>query len=426
MTESKGAMRAVDRMVDAIRAEQPPELDWEAVERSLLVRIRRGEGARPQARPVSGVWQALAFAAAAAVVPIALSATGGATPSQAAAEIRAVDVSRVAAAPGEAGAHGERDLAALRSGDAIEASASAVTFADEGKARWTLSPESRLVVRSPMPQSGVGHVVRLTRGSIRVEVQPDLVKHGLVDVLAVEVGQTRIAVHGTVFTVTLRDGEVLVDVEHGVVTVGPTGQRGATVGYQLPAGSSAAFSLDGGRQARWIPHEAARPADPIAALTPVAAARPHAMPAEALLDAAPEVVVDRDTPSVIDPPPAHIVKPAAAPSVPLSPVAAANGGNEPAPSVTAEPPKATMTTASVQSALQRCFRQAHPSSSFDGPKLTASSVFTLKIRADGSVESAQFSPPLPSIQGCAALVYGGRFQAGTSSYSLAIPVQLSQ
>lgn len=431
MTESKGAMRAVDRMVDAIRAEQPPELDWEAVERSLLVRIRRGEGARPQARPVSGVWQALAFAAAAAVVPIALSATGGATPSQAAAEIRAVDVSRVAAAPGEAGARGERDLAALRSGDAIEASASAVTFADEGKARWTLSPESRLIVRSPMPQSGVGHVVRLTRGSIRVEVQPDLVKHGLVDVLAVEVGQTRIAVHGTVFTVTLRDGEVLVDVEHGVVTVGPTGQRGATVGYQLPAGSSAAFSLDGGRQARWVPHEAARPAEPIAALTPVAAAHPRAtssdaVPAEAVLDAAPEVVVDRDTPSVIDPPPAHAVKPATAPPVPPSPVAATKGGNEPAPSVAAELPKATMTTASVQSALQRCFRQAHPSSSFDGPKLTASSVFTLEIRADGSVESAQFSPPLPSIQGCAALVYGGRFQAGTSSYSLAIPVQLSQ
>jgi len=85
-----------------------------------------------------------------------------------------------------------------------------------------------------------------------------------------------------------------------------------------------------------------------------------------------------------------------------------------------------MTAATVQAALQRCFQQAHPRSIFDGPKLTASSTFTLKIRADGSVESAQFSPPLPSIQGCAALVYGGRFQSGTSSYSLSIPVQLSQ
>lgn len=430
MTESKGAMRAVDRMVDVIRAEEPPELDWEAVERSLLVRVRRGEGAKPQARPVSSVWQALAFAAAAALVPIALAGGGSSQPATTGEEVRAVDPSQVAAAPGDAGARGEHDLGALRSGDAIEAAASAVTFADAGKVRWTLSPESRLVVRSPVPESGVGHVVRLTRGSIRVEVQPDLVKQGLVDVLAVEVGHTRVAVHGTVFTVTLRDGEVLVDVEHGVVTVGPTGQRGATTGYQLPAGSSAAFSLDGGRQARWIPREAAKPAEPIAALAPAQNPAPRRAASDVILDdvildEVPEVILDKDTPAMTDPPPAHAAKPAAPPSAP-SPSAASTAGSEPAPAIATEPSRPTMTAATVQAALQRCFQQAHPRSIFDGPKLTASSTFTLKIRADGSVESAQFSPPLPSIQGCAALVYGGRFQSGTSSYSLSIPVQLSQ
>jgi hypothetical protein len=459
VTESKGAMRAVDRMVDAIRAEEPPDLDWEAVERSLLVRIRRGEGAKPAPRPVSSVWQVLAFAAAAALVPLGLSAAGGSAHGPAAAAVRAVDASQVAAAPGEAGARGERDLGALRSGDAIEAKASPVTFTDGGKVRWTLSPDSGLVVRAPfvgpeaepvaggrrelrahVAPSGIGHVVQLTRGSIRVEVEPELAKQAFVDVLAVEVGNTRVAVHGTVFTVTLRDGEVLVDVEHGVVTVGPTGQRGATTGYQLPAGSSAAFSLDGARSARWIPRGAATPAEAVAALEtrrpgvagavfdrasePAAVLEPAPEPA-VLLDRVPDVAVDRDTPAVIDPPPAPAAKPSAPAQVEPSPPASKDGAAA-QPEPAAEPPKPTMTTASVQAALQRCFQQAHPRSSADGPKLTGASTFTLKIRADGSVESAQFSPPLPSIQGCAALVYGGRFQTGTSSYTLAIPVQLTQ
>ena len=37
-------------MVDAIRADEPPELDWDAIERSLMQRIKKGEGARPVAR----------------------------------------------------------------------------------------------------------------------------------------------------------------------------------------------------------------------------------------------------------------------------------------------------------------------------------------------------------------------------------------
>ncbi|MEZ4294525.1 MAG: FecR family protein [Polyangiaceae bacterium] len=423
MSESKGASRAVDRMLDAIRGEEPPEMDWEAIERSLMGRIRRGEGARPQPKRTAGVGTALMFAAAAAIVPIALSLGGSpAGGARTGDDVRAVDVASIGRAPGETGSAPARDLTALRRGDAVEASDGEVTFADAGKVRWTLSPESRLVVRSPVPQSGVGHVVQLTRGSVRVEVQPDLVKNGLVDVLAVEVGNTRIAVHGTVFTVTLRDGEVLVDVEHGVVTVGPAGAKGATTGYQLPAGSRAAFSLDGARRARWLPKTPAKPAEPVAAVV--------APPPDVAVGPAPVVPpapVDDDTPSLLDPPPAPSVKPG--PAVAARPASTANPAAppDPAPAVTApEPPKVTMNAGTVQAGLLRCFRQAHPAISADGPRLTASSTFTLKIRADGSVEGAQFSPPLPSIQGCAAFVWSGRFTPGASSYTLSIPVQLSQ
>ncbi|MFO0588074.1 MAG: FecR domain-containing protein [Polyangiaceae bacterium] len=435
MSESNGPIRAVDRMVDAIRADEPPELDWDRIERSLLTRIRNGEGARPVARASSGVWQALAFAAAAAIVPLAMSAGPSRGAEHAAIEpTRDVDVAAVAAAPGEAGAHGEHDLAALRTGDAVESKDAAVTFADAGRVRWTLAPEGRLVVRSPVGGEdaiarpgaavktaslgpGTGHVVRLLRGSLRVEVQPDLVKDGLVDVLAVEVGQTRIAVHGTAFTVSLRDGDVVVEVEHGVVTVGPAGQRGATTGYQLPAGSRAAFSLDGAKKARWLAPTAAKTNEPIAVNAP------HTAPA---LTVAPHVEPPpADVPSMTDPPPAHSAKPnAVAANAPATeePKDAPPAVEPPA----TEPAKPMMSVASVQSGLRRCFTQAHPASSVDGPKLTASSTFTLKIRADGSLEGAQFNPPLPSIQGCAGFVWSGRFATAAAPYTLAIPVQLSQ
>lgn len=440
MSESNRAMRAVDAMVDAIRADEPPELDWDAVERSLLARIRKGEGARPAPRAVSGAWQVLAFAAAAAIVPIGLSlGSRSADVPVAAEQVHVVDVATVATAQGEAGARGDRDLSSLKSGDAVEAADQAVSFADAGRVRWTLSPDSRLVVRSPIGgngdaskpgaaprvaglDAGVGHVVRLERGSLRVEVQPDLVKHGLVDVLAVEVGRTRVAVHGTAFTVSLRDGEVVVEVEHGVVTVGPTGQRGATTGYQLPAGSRAAFSLDGGKHARLLGPAKTKASEPIAATNT------HAPDTAPALTVAPHVAPPSDdTPSMTDPPaPSHARSTPVAANAPATPSAADAAANEPAPSVAAEPPKAVMNAASVQAGLRRCFLQAHPSSSGDGPKLTASSTFTLKIKADGSLEGAQFNPPLPSIQGCAAFVWSGKFAPAASGYTLSIPVSLSQ
>ncbi len=435
MSESIGPMRAVDRMVDAIRADEPPELDWEKIERSLLVRVRRGEGARPAARPVSGAWQVLAFAAAAAIVPVAMSlGAHGASLPAVAEQARVVDVATVAAAAGEAGTRGEHDLTALRTGDAVEATRDAITFADAGHVRWTLSPESRLVVRSPMKDdsanerpgstprvaalaAGIGHVVRLERGSLRVEVQPDLVKHGLVDVLAVEVGHTRIAVHGTAFTVSLRDSEVVVEVEHGVVTVGPTGQRGATTGYQLPAGSRAAFSLDGGKKARWLAPASKRAPEPVAAN--------HAVDAAPALTVAPAVAAPSDdVPSMTDPPPsAHGAKPTA---VAANAKDAKDGDAEPTAPTAVEPARALMDVGSIQAGLRRCFAQAHPAAGVDGPKLTASSTFTLKIRADGSIAGAQFNPPLPSIQGCAAFVWAGKFAPSAADRTVAIPVSLTQ
>ena len=75
---------------------------------------------------------------------------------------------------------------------------------------------------------------------------------GLVEAFAVEVGGTRVAVHGTAFSVKREGDRVLVDVVHGTVAVGPVGHVGATTGHLLVGPSRASFSLDGGRTARLL------------------------------------------------------------------------------------------------------------------------------------------------------------------------------
>ena len=117
--------------------------------------------------------------------------------------------------------------------------------------------------RDTVPASG--HTLELERGSVQAEVVPRAPAEGLVEAFAVEVGQTRVAVHGTSFTVTrLADG-VLVDVEHGAVAIGPTSHHGDTTGHLLVGPSRAIFSTRGGSVARFVPRTS-EPAAPVLAM----------------------------------------------------------------------------------------------------------------------------------------------------------------
>src|SRR5262249_7983131 len=133
-----------------------------------------------------------------------------------------------------------------------------VSFRRDGAVAWTLAPRGRVVVRS-LGVSGVGHTVELERGSIRAEVTPRDPAEGLIEAFAVEVENTRGAVHGTAFSVTREGDSVIVDVEHGSVAVGPKGHVGVTTGHLLVGPKRAAFSLDGGRTARLLPRPAEEP-----------------------------------------------------------------------------------------------------------------------------------------------------------------------
>ncbi|MFT3766936.1 MAG: FecR domain-containing protein [Minicystis sp.] len=423
MSQTHDEIRALRVMVDELRAEPPPELPWDAMEQRLLARLdqegkpavrspRRGWGDSPIAR-------VLGFAAAAAGIALGLAYAAGTSeiPHAALPAARPVDANAVALAPGQAGARGERDLRSLQAGDVIEATTTPITFARDGLVAWTIQPGSAVRVRSMGDaRTGVGHTVSLERGLIRAEVTPRDPSEGLVEAFAVEIQGTRVAVHGTAFSVMVENDRVIVDVEHGAVAVGPVGHIGDTNAHLLVGPSRASFSLDGGRAARMLTREralfaAASPPPPERAVEP----QPAPVPAAPVAAAEHVEHVDPTPPAPAQPAPV-----AAHPSQP-APIAA-KPAPEPVPTAAPAPPPEPplLTAAAVRARLDRCFRSTHdvgPSS----VEMSVTSTLRLQLNADGTVRSARFDPPLkPEFVSCAGSAIAGRFAEGTGS--LDIPV----
>jgi hypothetical protein len=423
--------RALRLLVEELRAEAVPAMPWEGSEARLLAALGPAPVVRATAAP-SVLGRAFAFVAAAACIALGLSSQGGAPHGLSPVATHAaspVDVARIAAAPGEAGARGDRDLEALRVGDVVESGAEPVTFARAGLVRWTLAPGSRVVVRSgALGDSGAtpAHVVALERGSLRAEVVPRDPAEGLTEPFAVEVEGTRVAVHGTAFTVTRSVEDLVVDVEHGTVAVGPTGHTGLTVGRILVGPSRATFSRDGGRSARFLDRAdadpgrvavVASPPEPVAAAPmaandplPTVASPPAGTRARSGPGSAP-AAHEAEVPSAEHTAPAPL--PDDAPDAPGAPAAPAA-------------PAGSLSVSSVRGGLGRCFEQTYIVGSSPAVRLSVASSFILEVRADGSIKSARFDPPLkPEFQTCAAGVIAGRFEArspGGPLVTVRIPV----
>ncbi|CAN96022.1 hypothetical protein predicted by Glimmer/Critica [Sorangium cellulosum So ce56] len=415
--------RAREHMERLLRAEEPPEPRWETIERELFARIERAAPVRRAAPPQrSPLGRALGFAAAAAAIAFAVLAAGRSAPPVTAASTppRARDLAEVPAAPGGDGAPGDLDFRALRPGDSVETADHAVSFVDVGSVRWTLLPDSRAVVRA-VGAAGVGHVISLERGSVRADVVTRAPEEGLVEAFAVEVDGTRVAVHGTLFTVTRLEGRVEVDVEHGTVAVGPAAYRGATTAHLLVGPSRGTFSLDGGREARLLDRPA--PQDGAAAVAPPEPAPAPAPPQPAVgprppggAALAPAVVARAEEPAA----------PAVAePTALLSPRT-----TEPPPAVAPPVPEAheasgppALTPASVQSLLSRCFAR-ESAGGRSSVRRSIVSTLHVSVRPDGSVAALRFNPPLrPALQACAEGLYRGRFAGG--SRQLDIPLTIN-
>lgn len=408
MTTRHSDIRALRVMIEEIRGEAPPELPWAILEDRLFTQIDNHPRwlASPAApRQASVLGRGLAYASAAALIVLGLGTVAGSGefPIAARARDHCVDVSSLPLSPS---VRNERDLKVLSAGDVLEANTTSLRFEQPGVVTWSIAPGSVARVVS-IGRAGIGQTIELIAGTLHAEVTPRHPSEGLVEAFAVEAVGTRIAVHGTAFSVTREADRVVVDVEHGAVAIGPVGHVGTTTGHLLVGPARAAFSLDGGRVARILPAVAkpipvAHP--PPASALPQKEDRPAAARSDSNVDVRP---LARRSPIV----PAGAHQPEATAPLPPEP-----GAAPPAPKT--EP--ALLTAANIRAHLARCFRQSYEA---NGSTVDVSVTSTLRVdvAADGTVRAARFDPPLkPEFQACAGSAIAGRFAAGAGHLDIAV------
>jgi ferric-dicitrate binding protein FerR (iron transport regulator) len=324
---------ALNRLLREARSESAPDLDWARIEERLVSEAKRAapRPAKPSRAPLA--WGALAVAAAATVWVVS-------TRSQ----VTGLPISRAGV---ETLAPAARNGDELAIGSRVQTTDSEVTVAHAARAQWTLAPSSSAVLAGRDERI----TVQLERGSVLSRVVPNPKPETFV----IEAAGARVAVHGTVFRVALSGGHVIVDVQEGIVGVGPLGGAPA---FFVKAASHAEFMADG--RSGSIDG------------TPVGAS-----------------------------PRSEAVKPAAARGS-----VAATPGSALAPAPSAELPSEPSINdietgiARIVDATSACFRQHTPGN--DGVEITVRTALSLNILDTGAVTDVDFQPPLsPAAAACA-------------------------
>jgi hypothetical protein len=415
------ALRALSR--EAAEA-QVPAVDWDRVEQGLFAEIVGGDRPAPlealalpaptvPPRRVGSPWTAALTAAAA----IALFA--GVWHVESSAPSRGSD--RAARTP--LSVHGITLGDSLVAGDVVESKGRALAYEKRGLVTFTVAPSSRVkLVAAEQIGDGPGAVtISLAEGSVHAEVEPQ--PEG--EAFAVEVGRTRVAVHGTSFTVSREGDRVKVEVAHGSVAVGPASHRGSTQGWLLVGPDQAMFSLDGAREAQWL---AASASDSVRA----AASRPE-RPFEGVASS-PDPTSTSRRPSMGAAPSSmragHVV--ARGESAAHSADDATDKQIPAADAPTQAPGVATLhadqdeaATASILSGIESCYERQV--SSF-GVTFSVRSSLTLSIQPNGTIREGVFNPPLsPTLMSCAQeAITASRFPKGMAVREIRVPVTLSR
>jgi len=392
-----------------------PELDWDKIESKMLEAFTTSaEPTASAAHVVSGVRKAsspptwvsspwpMALAAAAAAVLIYGSSPRTVMPSA-----RSQTDPVAASAPKAI----TTQLAALEVGEVAETTGRAAQYDKPGVVSLALAPNSRFeVVANDLEREASGGVtVSLERGSIHAEVTPR--PYG--EVFAVEVERTRIAVHGTSFTVTREENRVIVDVAHGSVAVGPVGHRGATHGWLVVGPNRAAFSLDGAREAVWF-----APPDERAVAVVEPTVEPHSVTATDPRSA--RAKRPATAPIRVDP---TLPPPRGENNAPTASKASAWGeggnieGRDPGEQEAAE-------SASIIRQLAACYEKQASALGF---RFSVESSLKLTISPSGAIREGVFTPPLsPTLMSCADKAIGGaHFPRGEAVREIVIPVHLA-
>lgn len=366
----------LEHLVAEARREPVPELDWDAIEASLMPRL--GQSPRFPSIQRSRSRRPLVLAlAAAALTGAAAAAVGVMGAERAPAPAAETEAPRASQAAAHAGTTTNGN--ALAVGDIVHAEADPVVVDHAGQATWTLEPDSDAHVEE------LGTVIRvaLDRGVLSARVA----KSPRPESFVVRVEGTRVAVHGTAFRVVRLPHAVRVEVTDGVVGVGPL--HGPS--FDVPAPSSATTTLEGVRTdlRHAARSTAAKSSERARADVPGAAAAEEPVAAEA---------------------PAESESPEAAGAV-------VKGG----PQVAARAPRESSSlpsTDNVVEAVRRCFREQTVASG--DLHVSVSTQMSLRIQATGRVGEAVFTPPLaPGVRRCVDDSVGAiRFPSSTNGFAV--------
>lgn len=215
---AKRAEALLERLVECARNERPPQLDAAAIEAAVFARVTRSSVDSIvvlKQRSRRYLWAATALAAAAA---LAIVATRFHSPA-----------AELDASPhrGRIAQDSAIDGALLGLDQVLEAHDSDLVIRHGSIAIWRLSAKGRAHVVENGPRVSIA----LERGRIDAEVVPQLQP----ETFAVEVERTRVAVHGTVFSVERRGDTADIIVKEGSVRLGSVEKRGSNQGPLIEA-----------------------------------------------------------------------------------------------------------------------------------------------------------------------------------------------
>jgi len=352
--ERRPEERALDRLILELREQAAPELDWQRLE----ARLMREPLPDPRSASVSFLSRlrvpAAGLAAVAAVTTVFVAHGPTPTPTKLTA--------RVSSAPLD----GDRLLLGTR----VTAGNQALVVEHRGRARWTLEPHSTALVS----EGGEFLTVKLESGAIAAQVVPNPKP----ETFAVEVGGTRVAVHGTAFRVERLAERVQVAVSEGTVAVEASGVHSAPA-FLLRRDSRGNFALDGrtgnveGNASAVVADAGGQSHRAVAKWTPTA---PTASVARARVPAPPSLTQPTASGAATEPiTPVH--------TLPLQPTIS----------------EIETGVSSALGLMNRCF---HDQTRSTGIRVSATTGLTLSVAPDGTIQSVTFAPPLaPAVEDCA-------------------------
>jgi hypothetical protein len=277
--------------------------------------------------------------------------------------------------------------AALRLGDVVEVSRGEATIERPGKLTMRIEAGTRAVVT----HTEGGLVVALVRGAVEAQVVP--VASG--EAFAVDVGGSRVAVHGTHLRVARSGDHVTVDLNEGVVAVGNAPRVGSVIGSLVTAPAHAEFTAADMTGTLAVTHDGAAVRLPVA-LGPARAPHVTAGPTTPAVAAAPLSGAVPSHPVAMG---AHPDSHGASTGAPASPATAPAVAQEPSPEQ------------AISSAVRACMAERPHA---DNVTVLVSTTLHLDLADDGTVRAARFEPPVaPDVNGCAASsIYKARFSHG--------------